>query len=139
TLNGDPYIHFSHYLPRNVNLPEDKNEVQSSLYSLMYQQGFKFSHFKDEFGVATPNQDILTALHLKKEQALLQRMRYTLDLDDQLIECSVAYYHSEMHKYVVNFTMGYLAQSFIEMRCFFTFIIINLDMKKLVLSSKQCD
>src|SRR5699024_459316 len=58
TLNGDPYIHFSHYLPRNVNLPEDKNEVQSSLYSLMYQQGFKFSHFKDEFGVATPNQDI---------------------------------------------------------------------------------
>src|SRR5699024_6391127 len=105
TLNGDPYMHFSHYVPRNVNLPEDKNEVQSSLYSLMYQQGFKFSHFKDEFGVATPNQDILTALHLKKEQALLQRMRYTFDLDDQLIEFSVAYYHSEMHKYVVNFTM----------------------------------
>src|SRR5699024_7517823 len=105
TLNRESYIHFSYYLPRNVNLPEDKNEVQSSLYSLMYQQGFKFSHFKDEFGVATPNQDILTALHLKKEQALLQRMRYTFDLDDQLFELSVAYYHSEMHKYVVNFTM----------------------------------
>src|SRR5699024_3522268 len=104
-LNRAQYIHYSHDLPKNVKLPKDKNEVLSSLYSIMYQQGFKFSHFKDEFGVATPNQDILTALHLKKEQALLQRMRYTFDLDDQLIEFSVAYYHSEMHKYVVNFTM----------------------------------
>lgn len=105
TLNGEPYIHFSHYLSKKVELPEDQNKVQSSLYSMLYQQGFTFSHFKDEFGVAIPDTDVLTMLHLEKEQALLQRMRYTYDLDDQLIEFSVAYYHSELHKYVVNFTM----------------------------------
>lgn len=105
TLNDKPYIHFQHYISKKIELPEEKSLLQNSLYRMMYKQGFKFSHFKDEFGAAIPDDEVLEVLQIEGEQALLQRMRYTYDLHNKLIEFSVAYYNSDLHKYVVNFTM----------------------------------
>lgn len=104
TLNDRPYIHFRHYISDKIELPEDEAELQNSLYAIMYRQGFTFSHFKDEFGVAVPEQQIADVLQVEQEP-LLQRIRYTYDENDKMIEFSVAFYNTEMHKYVVNFTM----------------------------------
>src|SRR5690625_4871720 len=100
-LDGKPYVHFRHYVPGDVDVPEDMDHFQSSLYEIMYQQGFNFQSFKDEFGVAVPDEDVAHKLEVE-QQPLLQRLRYSFDPYDRLIEYSVAFYNTNLHKYIVK-------------------------------------
>lgn len=104
TLNDQPYIHFRHYIPIHITLPEDTDAFVNSLYELLYQQGVRFDRFKDEFSVAVPEQAIASMLGIE-QQPLLQRERYSYDENGKLIEYSVAFYNTQMHKYIVNLTV----------------------------------
>lgn len=104
TFNGVPYIHFKHYLPVSIRLPEAPEQLQESLYEHMYQQGIRFQRFKDEFGVGVPDEDIAKLLEIE-QIPLLQRFRYSFDLNDQVVEYSEAFYNTDVHRYVVNFDM----------------------------------
>lgn len=102
TLDGQPYVHFRHYIPGNIVIPEDIDHFQRSLYEIMYQQGIHFHSFKDEFGVAVPEQNIAEKLTIEPTP-LLQRTRISYDLYDRVVEYSVGYYNTDIHKYVVKF------------------------------------
>lgn len=102
TLNGKPYIHFRHYIPIHIPLPEDTEEFVNSLYDILYHQGVRLYRFKDEFGVAVPEPNIAQMLGVE-EKALLMRERFSYDINDKLIEYSIAYYNTDMQKYIVNF------------------------------------
>lgn len=103
-LNDEPYIHFQHYISADIKVAEDENQFEASLYEIMYEQGFVFKRFKDEFGVGMPSKE--TSAILKLDGApCLNRTRYSYDNADKLIEYSVGYYNSSLQKYVVNFDL----------------------------------
>ncbi|HLR64383.1 MAG TPA: GntR family transcriptional regulator [Pseudogracilibacillus sp.] len=101
TLNGKPYIHFKHYIPGEVDLPDDVEKFQDSLYEIMYKQGFEFQSFEDQFGVEVPDHFVAEKLEIAA-QPLLQRTRFSYDEAGQVVEYSVAFYNTDMHKYVVK-------------------------------------
>lgn len=103
-LNGQPYIHFKHYIPQDIILPNNHEHLQNSLYEIMYQQGIRFHRFKDEFGVGTPSENIAEMLQIE-QKPLLQRFRFSFDINGNLAEYSEAYYNTDVHRYVVNFDM----------------------------------
>ncbi|AUJ23669.1 GntR family transcriptional regulator [Virgibacillus dokdonensis] len=102
TLEERPYIHFNHYIPITVILPDEPEQLLNSLYEILFQQGIKFNQFKDEFAVEVPEATIADRLQVESKP-LLQRIRYSYDLNEQLFEYSVAFYNTSVHKYVVNF------------------------------------
>ncbi|WP_227995254.1 GntR family transcriptional regulator [Oceanobacillus sp. CFH 90083] len=104
TLNEEPYIHFRHYIPSSISLPDDPNVFVNSLYDMLYKQGIRFFRFKDEFSVAIPEPAIAEMLEIEL-QPLLQRERFSYDERDKLVEYSVAYYRTDLHKYIVNFNV----------------------------------
>lgn len=101
TLDGKPYIHFRHYLPGSVVVPKDEDHFQNSLYGIMYQQGFVFQSFEDQFSVGVPDAEVAEKLGVAQEP-LLQRVRYSYDEQGDVLEYSVAFYNTDMHKYVVT-------------------------------------
>lgn len=104
TLNEEPYIHFRHYIPSSIMLPNDPNVFVNSLYDMLYQEGIRFYRFKDEFSVSVPEPAIAEMLEIEL-QPLLQRERFSYDDRDRLVEYSVAYYRTDLHKYIVNFNV----------------------------------
>lgn len=104
TLNGEPYIHFTHYIPGYFSLPLDPEMFKESLYEILHEKGVSFNRFQDEFGVDIPDEKIANLLN-KPSQPLFQRTRYSYDINEQLIEYSIAYYNTDLHKYVVNFNV----------------------------------
>lgn len=103
-LNDKPYIYFKHYVSEHINLPNDPDHLQNSLYEIMYQQGIRFHQFKDEFDVGTPDEHIASMLNIE-QKPLLQRFRFSIDENGNIVEYSEAYYNTGIHRYVVNFDM----------------------------------
>lgn len=101
TLNDEPYIHFTHYIPGRFSLSLDPEKFKESLYEILYKKGVYFNRFQDEFGVETPNEKIVNSLNIESKP-LFQRTRYSYDINEQLIEYSIGYYNTDIHKYVVN-------------------------------------
>ncbi|MFJ5760781.1 GntR family transcriptional regulator [Neobacillus sp. NPDC093182] len=101
TLNDEPYIHFTHYIPGRFSLSLDPEMFKDSLYEILYKKGVYFNRFQDEFGVETPNDKIANLLNIESKP-LFQRSRYSYDINEQLIEYSIGYYNTDIHKYVVN-------------------------------------
>lgn len=101
TLEQKPYIHFKHYIPKTIKLPNDPEYLLDSLYEILFTQGVKFYRFKDEFGIDIPDKKIADILQIE-QKPLLERVRFSYDINDKLVEYSVAYYNTEVHKYVVN-------------------------------------
>lgn len=100
-LDGRPYIHFRHYIPGRVVVPEDLDHFQNSLYEIMYQQGFTFQSFEDQFAVGVPDANVAAQLAIE-QQPLLQRVRFSFDEEGNVVEYSVAFYNTDIHKYVVK-------------------------------------
>lgn len=101
-LNDAPYIHFKHFIPKDITLPTGDVKFEDSLYEIMYNEGIEFKQFKDEFSVGVPDAEIASKLQVE-QVPLLKRVRYSYDINHHIIEYSVAYYNSDIHKYVVNF------------------------------------
>lgn len=103
-LDNQPYIHFKHYISREIEIPESEIKFEESLYEIMYEQGFVFKRFKDEFGVGVPEAEIARILKIE-EKPTLNRIRYSYDMSDKILEYSVGYYNTDIQKYVVNFDL----------------------------------
>ncbi|HLR02022.1 MAG TPA: GntR family transcriptional regulator [Virgibacillus sp.] len=102
TLNNEPYIHFKHHVSLSLDIPDNPEKLLESLYEILYSQGIKFNRFKDEFGIETPEKYIADVLNIN-QRPLLQRQRFSYDINENLIEYSEAFYNTNIHKYVVNF------------------------------------
>ncbi|KEK23025.1 GntR family transcriptional regulator [Bacillus gaemokensis] len=102
-LNDAPYIHYTHYLPVQMEVAELSDLTFQSLYGLVEEQGVHLENFRDEFAVATPPAHIGTILGEKENTSLLKRMRYSYDEIGTVIEYSEGYYNTEMQHYVVNY------------------------------------
>lgn len=102
TIDDKPYIHFRHYISSDITVLKEDVHFEDSLYETMYKQGVQFQRFKDEFDVETPNNRIAKLL-LVDQAPMLTRIRFSYDMTDDLIEYSIGYYNTDVHKYVVNF------------------------------------
>ena len=101
-LDGQPYIHFTHYLPGHLELPQIDNPNGLSLYTYLYQNNLSIDQFHDDFFVDFPPLDILESLHLKNGP-VLGRKRVTYDMNNKIIEVSYARYNTRIHNYQIQF------------------------------------
>ncbi|SFS46387.1 GntR family transcriptional regulator [Paenibacillus sp. BC26] len=103
-LNGEPYIHYTHYLSSRAGSMELSDLGAQSLYDLLEEQSISISKYRDEFSVsAAAPASVLAALRIEAGKPLLKRSRYAYDESGELIEYSEGYYHTEQHHYVVNY------------------------------------
>lgn len=103
-LDNQPYIHFKHYISDDIEIPDSEIKFEESLYEIMYEQGFIFKRFKDEFGIETPERAIAEILNIE-EKPTFNRIRYSYDMTDKVVEYSVGFYNTDIQKYVVNFDL----------------------------------
>ncbi|MFD2924014.1 GntR family transcriptional regulator [Halobacillus naozhouensis] len=103
-LDNEPYIYFKHYIPLEALLPLKPELFKGSLYELLFQKGMAMNHFKDEFDVEIPEGKIALTLNTG-QKPLLKRIRSSFDIDEKLVEYSIAFYHTDMHKYVVQYNV----------------------------------
>lgn len=103
-LDEQPYIHYVHYLapvfPAHVEL--EGLEIQS-LYDLIEECGIDLNHFRDRFKVGVGSTATEQLLKVESGVPLLQRLRYSYDSEDQIIEYSIGYYNTELQHYLVNY------------------------------------
>lgn len=101
-LNEEPYIYFSHYLPKKMADFKRETFAEESLYRLLTQKGYAIADFSDEFiGVA----------FTKEEQAILQttetiglkRIRRSTTETGAMVEYSEALYHTNRHPYRIDY------------------------------------
>lgn len=100
-LDGQPYIHFSHYLPSSLHIPEISTPNDFSLYTYLYQNNISVSQFDDEFYAEFPPLNILESLNLEKGP-VLGRKRVTYDTNNNVIEVSYARYNTRIHNYQIK-------------------------------------
>lgn len=101
-LDGEPFIHMSHYVSGSISLPNNPEAFKASLYDMLYSEGVEFTRFKDSYGMIQPDEEI--GKWLKKENTpLFRRIRYSYDQKDELVELAIGYYNTDIHEYVVNF------------------------------------
>lgn len=103
-LDGKPYIHFSHYLPNHIDIPEKTNLNDFSLYMYLYQHNISISNFNDDFFVEFPPLTVLEKLKLE-EGPVLGRKRISHDTNNQVVEVSYARYNTRIHNYQIQYTV----------------------------------
>lgn len=101
-LNGEPFIHMTHYIPANINEIILDNQNNFSLYMHLYKSHYEIDTFEDSFYIEYPPLDILSCLQMEKGPAL-GRKRITYDKDRNVIEISYAYYNTIKHPYQINY------------------------------------
>ncbi|MCC3375174.1 GntR family transcriptional regulator [Cohnella sp. REN36] len=102
-LNDRPYIHYTHYLTSEVADLLASDLGAQSLYGLLEEQDVSLAKYRDEFSVETAPPDVQAALGVPPGGLLLKRTRYSYDAEGGLVELSLGYYHTEMHRYVVHY------------------------------------
>lgn len=102
-LNGAPYIHYSHYLAPALEEIETPNSSLQSLYGMLEEQGISLDKFRDEFSVSAAPSPVAAKLHVREGTPLLKRVRYSYGENGNVVEYSIGYYNTEMHKYVVHY------------------------------------
>lgn len=103
-LDGQPYIHFTHYLPGNIQIPETQNLNDFSLYMYLYQHNLSVADFNDDFFVDFPPLDILNILQLENVP-VLGRKRISHDINGKVIEVSYARYNTRIHNYQIQYKL----------------------------------
>lgn len=103
-LNEEPYIRFIHYLPGYIQLRNNKEANEISLYKLLYENNVHIEGFHDEFFIDIPDNDIREALNID-EQPLLGRKRLTKDFNGNVVEVSIARYNTKIHNYVIKYNV----------------------------------
>ncbi|TVY07744.1 GntR family transcriptional regulator [Paenibacillus cremeus] len=102
-LDGEPYIHFTHYLTKRMNSLESSDLSGESLYNLIEEQDISLEKYRDEFAVAIAPAYIADALRVQEGAPLLKRTRYSYADTGDVVEYSIGYYNTELHQYVVNY------------------------------------
>lgn len=98
----EPFIVFSHYLPKEVFDTAQEAFDHQSLYTILANHGFVPDRFEDAFGVTKSNKFQAEVLQIK-DTYLLQRVRKSFDNRNKVIEYSVAVYNTDIHPYLIEF------------------------------------
>ncbi|MCH1624340.1 GntR family transcriptional regulator [Ferdinandcohnia quinoae] len=101
-LDGEPYIHYTHYLSAILPIQSTADFYSGSLYQLLSRNGIEFAHFQDDFSVQQPSFEICQQLEIEPT-FLLKRMRYSYDIDGNLVEYSEGFYNTQLREYTVRF------------------------------------
>lgn len=102
-LNGEPYIHFTHYLTMRAGGIELSDLTSQSLYDMLEEHEVAPEKFRDEFAVTLAPPHIEMRLEVPAGTPLLKRSRFSYDGAGNLIEYSEGLYNTLMHPYVVNY------------------------------------
>ncbi|OXM87349.1 GntR family transcriptional regulator [Paenibacillus rigui] len=103
-LNGVPYIHYTHYLSGQMEDAELSPEPNAqSLYELLEEQNIALVRFRDEFAASLAPAEAGRILGVAPGTPLLKRTRYSYGENDEVVEYSIGYYHTEQQTYVVNY------------------------------------
>lgn len=102
-LDGEPYIHYMHYLSIRLMDEEIATYKDQSLYKMIEDKEIVMQTFKDQFSVAVVPDNVATKLHVCKGVKLLKRERYSYDEYESLIEYSEGYYNTDKQKYLIDF------------------------------------
>lgn len=101
-LDGQPYIHITHYLPGELPIPDSKNFNDFSLYMFLYKNHYFMSCFHDDFFVDYASLTILKELDLDKGP-VLGRKRVSYDYNQKVVEVSYARYNTRIHNYQIQY------------------------------------
>ncbi|MEG0453289.1 MAG: GntR family transcriptional regulator [Coprobacillus sp.] len=101
-LDGEPYIHFTHYLPGDLPIPDIKNQNNFSLYMFLYQHNYSVATFNDDFYVEFPQIEILEVLKLQ-DGPVLGRKRISYDINNKVVEVSHSRYNTRKHHYQIQY------------------------------------
>ena len=101
-MDGQPYIHLTHYLPGDLKIPQIIHDNDFSLYMFLYKNGHHVTKFTDNFFVEFPPLEILEALHLE-QGPVLGRKRIAQDHDHHVIEVSYSRHNTRMHSYQIQY------------------------------------
>lgn len=101
-LNGSPYIYYAHHLPKRLGSVGTKALGGVSLYGWLEERGVTISRFRDEFCAEMATDEAASLLGVDPGTPLLKRLRYSYDAAGEIVEFSVGFYHSAMHRYVVE-------------------------------------
>ncbi|MEW4370347.1 GntR family transcriptional regulator [Paenibacillus kandeliae] len=103
-LDEQPYIHYVHYLapvfPQTLSL---EGLSLQSLYDLIEEYGIELHHFRDSFTVSSANEDTAKLLQVEPYSVMLERLRYSYDIDGNLVEYSQGFYNTSLQHYLVNY------------------------------------
>lgn len=102
SLDGKPYIYFTHYLPTELKRVTKEALEQESLYRILYQNELDIERFMDDFvAIAlTPEEQMLLQT---EEQLALKRIRKSYDYNGKVIEYSEGLYNTSDHAYQIEY------------------------------------
>ncbi|REK64962.1 MAG: GntR family transcriptional regulator [Cohnella sp.] len=103
-LNGQPYIHYEHYLPSAVapNAEAEGFEIRS-LYDFLEENQIDLENFHDRFSVGAASADTGRLLGVAEGTPLLRRIRRSCDAEGRVVEYSIGHYNTELQDYIVNY------------------------------------
>ncbi len=101
-LDGKPYIHLTHFLPGDIEIPIIKNDNDFSLYMFLYKHNYHLAHFDDDFMVEFPPLSILEGLNLESGP-VLRRKRTSYDIHGKVVEVSYGRYNTRIHSYQIQY------------------------------------
>ncbi|MCQ6559283.1 GntR family transcriptional regulator [Paenibacillus mendelii] len=105
-LNDQPYIHFIHYITPVIGFHNERaasEQLFSSLYDWLEEKKIALENFRDRFLVETAAPDTAQLLGIEEGAAVLKRLRYSYDGEGNVIECSIGYYNTALHPYLVDY------------------------------------
>ncbi|MBT2291065.1 GntR family transcriptional regulator [Paenibacillus albidus] len=105
-LDGQPYIHFIHFLTPAAlgrgGIGELGADFQS-LYDFLEEKDILLENFKDRFFVEPASFETCQLLELPEGEHVLKRLRNSYDGEGLLIEYSIGCYNTQLHHYLVSY------------------------------------
>ncbi|MCD1258050.1 GntR family transcriptional regulator [Paenibacillus athensensis] len=102
-LNGEPYIHYVHYVPERFG-PVAASELHAqSLYGWLEERGAELARFRDAFSAAAAAPSTAALLGVELRTPLLKRTRCACDEAGETMEYSEGFYQAGLHPYVVDY------------------------------------
>ncbi|OAB42575.1 GntR family transcriptional regulator [Paenibacillus antarcticus] len=104
-LDGQPYIHYVHFLTSDIpNVDLEGLDIQS-LYDLIEEHNIELENFRDRFTVAIASVETENLLGTPEGTPLLKRLRYSYDSEGRVIEYSIGHYNTELQHYLVSYDL----------------------------------
>lgn len=102
SLDNEPYIYFTHYMPTSLlSIPKQQFE-EESLYRLMNQKGYDLNSFEDSFSAIMLSDEQKEKLQTNEAIAIL-RIRQSIDKYGKVVEYSEAIYNTAKQPYYIEY------------------------------------
>lgn len=101
-LDGEPYIFFDYYLPKQLSDVTIEDFNQESLYRIMDQHGIEIVKFQDSFQTIQLTSEQQQTLKTTETTAL-KRIRKSFNPSGAVVEYSEAIYNTSVHAYVIEY------------------------------------